>query len=190
MQRETKNKGIMKKVLFLLFISLLVSCNTNQMKYGQGGRNACQFVKEQVPELRDDIAKIEVIGEDSLLTDMFLDSGDLALHKGEVDYYEGRINRQQLDSIIESVALYLNDLEHSWTIGIVVNDSLRKLQKYSYKWCKAYKVKITMKSGVTKEPRVLMDQDGVTPYCMEKDIEKSIHEHVNTMTDVIRNIIY
>lgn len=178
----------MKKVLFLLLMCVVVGCTTD-MKYGQGGRNACQYVKEQVPGLRDDIASVEVIEEDSLLTDLYLDSGDLALHKGEVDYYENRISRQQLDSIIDSVGVALKDLEWSWTLG-VVNDSLKRLVKYRTQWCKVYKVQVTMKSGVTKYPRVMMDYDGVTPYCLEKDIEHSVQEHTNTLTSTIRNIIY
>ena len=178
----------MKKVLFLLLMCVVVGCTTD-MKYGQGGRNACQYVKEQVPGLRDDIASVEVIEEDSLLTDLYLDSGDLALHKGEVDYYENRISRQQLDSIIDSVGVALKDLEWSWTLG-VVNDSLKRLEKYRTQWRKVYKVQVTMKSGVTKYPRVMMDYDGVTPYCLEKDIEHSVQEHTNTLTSTIRNIIY
>lgn len=180
----------MKKVLMILMMCAMAACSTNDMKYGQGGRNACQFVKEQVPELRDDIDEAEVIEEDSLLTDLYLDSGDMALHKGEVDYYEGRISRQQLDSIIDSVSVALKDLEWSWTLGIAVNDSLKKLDKYKTQWRKVYKIQVAMKSGMTKHPRVMMDYDGVTPYCMEKDIERSVQEHTNTLTSTIRNIIY
>ena len=45
----------MKNYLIIAFLLVLTGCNQTQMKYGQGGKNACQYVKEQVPDLHDDI---------------------------------------------------------------------------------------------------------------------------------------
>lgn len=179
----------MKKVLMTMVVVLaIVACSSSP--YGQGGENACQFVKEQIPGLRDDIAKVEVIREDSLLSDEFLPSGELELRKGEVDYYEKRITRDKLDSIIRNVSCKLNDVESSWRFGDVVNDSLRKLEKYNYWWRKVYTVRVTMKSGTTKDPRVMMMENGVTPSCIEKDVENNIKKHVDALMDVVTNIIY
>ena len=50
-------------------VMLATACNTEQMKYGEGGRNACQYVKEQVPGMRDDIDSIEVIDEVIIVAD-------------------------------------------------------------------------------------------------------------------------
>lgn len=58
----------MKNFFIIAILFVLTGCNQTQMKYGQGGKNACQFVKEQVPGLRDDIQDLEVIAEDSLLS--------------------------------------------------------------------------------------------------------------------------
>lgn len=180
----------MKKVFLLAIALLLVSCNTEQMKYGQGGKNACQYVKEQVPGLREDIAKVEVIEEDSLLTDIGLTFADMRLSQSESDYYQGKISRKKLDAIIDSVSEAIKDVQYSWQFSNVVNDSLRQLKKFEYQWRKVYKVKVTMKSGDTKEPRVLMDQDGVTPRCLEKDFEKSLQEHIDNMMGVVNRLIY
>ena len=51
-------------------------------------------------------------------------------------------------------------------------------------WRKVYTVKVTMKSGTTKEPRVLMDTDGITPRMMERDMEKAIEEHTKHILEV------
>ena len=176
--------------MITMLATVLTACDSEKMKYGQGGRNACQYVREQIPEQAENIERVEVIDEDSLLGVEYLVTGDVAVCEAETDYYKGRISRQRLDAIIDSVARSLQDVQESWTVGIVVNDSLRRLEKYRSHWRQVYTVQVTMKSGVTKYPRVLMDRNGPTPYCMEKDVERAIAEHTQTLTEAIRNIIY
>jgi len=53
---------------------------------------------------------------------------------------------------------------------------LKNLKKYDGQWRKVYTIRVTMKSGITKEPRVMMDKDGLTPRIMEKDIEKILDD--------------
>lgn len=180
------------KQVFLLFMAIfcIASCNTEQLKYGQGGRNACQFVKEQVPELREDIQDIEVIEEDSLLATIGLSIEINRLTKAENDYYQGSITETQFEGVIRDFAKMSNDIENSWRFGSVVNDSLHKLKEYEYMWRKVYTVRVTMKSGTTKEPRVLMDNDGVTPRCIEKDVEKELREYVDQLMGVINRKLY
>lgn len=57
-------------------------------------------------------------------------------------------------------------------------------------WRKVYTIRVTMKSGSTKEPRVLMDQDGITPRCMEKEFEKELKDYVDKMMGVINRKLY
>ena len=102
----------MKKVLLLLLLAF-TACNTEQMKYGQGGRNACQFVKEQVPELREDIKSVEVIEEDSLLSDIGLTFELNRLLKAEGDFYEGKITDNQFEDVISDYAKMANDIENA-----------------------------------------------------------------------------
>lgn len=181
----------MKKVLLItVTFFVFVSCQQNVSKYGQGGRNAVQFIKEQVPGLQDDIESIEVIEEDSLLCDIGLTFASVQLARAESEYYEGKISRQGLDNIIDSVSNAIKDVQYSWQYGIVVNDSLRKIPKYESQWRKVYKVCVTMKSGVKKYPRVLMDNDGITPRCVEKDFEKNIQKYVDDMMSIVNRLIY
>ena len=154
------------------------------MRYGQGGENACQYVKEQVPGLREDIQSLEVIAEDSLLCDMVMSFGDITLSKQGAAFLTGEISKDQLRVTIDSIARAATDVEYSWRFSNVINDSLRKLSKYDGKWRKVYTVKVTMKSGITKEPRVLMDIDGKTPRMMERDMEKAIEEHTKHILEV------
>lgn len=166
----------MKKVLFTFLALLLISCNTGQMKYGQGGRNACQFVKEQVPGMREDIQSVEVVKEDSLMGDIGITFAKTTLAKSCVDFMEGRLSKEKFTKVIDSLSNVGTDIYYSWKYSTVVNDSLKFLPKYTHLWRKVYTIRVTMKSGITKEPRVLMDQDGTTPRMIEKDMEKDIEE--------------
>lgn len=47
-----------------------------------------------------------------------------------------------------------------------------------------------MKSGDTKTPRVLMDQDGITPRCLEKEFEKTLQEHIGNVMGVVNRLLY
>ena len=174
----------MKNCVLIVILLVLTGCNQTQMKYGQGGKNACQYVKEQVPGLRDDIQDIEVIAEDSLLCDLGMTFGDLTLSKQGAAFLKGEISKEELRAIIDSVAIAATDVEYSWRFSNVVNDSLKQLSKYDGMWRKVYTIKVTMKSGTTKEPRVLMDTDGITPRMIERDMEKAIEEHTKHILEV------
>lgn len=178
----------MKKVLFLLMIVALIGCDNNRMKYGQGGVNAVQFVKEKVPELRDDIASIEVIKEDSLLSDIALVFDAVKFSKANVDFWEGTISREDYRNLIDERTHLLQDISSSWQFPMVVNDSLKKLDKFVYQWRKVYTVKVTMKSGVVKEPRVLMDNDGITPRMLESEFMKSLDDYLDKILMAERDL--
>ena len=172
----------MKKYVLLFAIILFVASCVG--KYGRGGKNACQFVKERVPELRDDIKSIEVMEEDSLLSDLGIMFAERQLSEKGKEYLEGKISGKELDGFLDSVAHDASDVEFSWRFGNVVNDSLKQLKKYAGMWRKAYKVRVTMKSGTTREPHVLMDNDGVTPRMLDKDMERTIEEHTKHILEV------
>ena len=159
-------------LIILLFT--LTGCDKTQIKYGTGGENACTFVKEQVPDLCEFFKDVEVIEEDSLLSDLAL--GNLVLSMQLNAFVKKEINKERFSEIIDSLSEVSTDVEYSW-ISHSVNDSLRLLPKYDGMWRKVYTVKITMKSGTVKEIRVLMDSDGKTPRMMESDMAKAIIEH-------------
>jgi len=84
----------------------------------------------------------------------------------------------------------LYDIKMSWIAPDVAGDSLRKLDKYNSSWRKAYVVKVTMKSGDTKEPRVLMDMDGLTPRLLEMDFIKSLDEYDRKIKQATEDCIF
>ena len=176
----------MKKLMLLPLALVLMACSGTPSKFGQGGQNAAQFVKEQVPELRDDIENIETIEEDTLLSDIGLSFANLQLLQAESDYYEGKISRDRLQQIIDSVSWEIGVVEKSWKYGTVSKNA----EKYKGQFRRVYTVRVTMKSGVTKEPRVLMDKDGITPQCMENDFEKSLKQYTDNLMGVINRILY
>lgn len=169
----------MKKKVFIGLVGLmgLMGCVNGGMNYGKGGEHAIQFVKEQVHGLRDDIASVEVIEEDSLLSDIALVYDAVSFAKAGADFWQGTISREDYQRIIDERERLLNDIENSWRCPLVVNDSLKKLGKFDGMWRNVYKVLVTMKSGDTRKPRVLMDGDGITPRMMERDFERQLEEY-------------
>lgn len=181
----------MKKVLLLIALMVTISsCNTDQMKYGQGGKNACQYVKEQVPQLRDDIQSIEVIEEDSLLTDRILAFDQVKFARAGADFWEGSLSREEYQKIIDEASLTLYDIRSSWVTPLAVNDSLKKLSKYDDCWRKVYTIRITMKSGTTKEPRVLMENDGITPRALEMDFIRSLDDYDRNIKQATEDCLF
>lgn len=176
----------MKKYLAIAILIVLTGCNQTQMKYGQGGKNACLFVKEQVPELREDISSVEVIGEDSMICDIGLMFGFNRVHEAEMMYYDSKITRSELDQVLDSMNLELTFVENSWKDGTPETYG----NKFDGQWRKVYTVRVTMKSGVTKEPRVLMEQDGITPRMIEREFEKKLQNYASELMDVHRRLIY
>ena len=176
----------MKKYLAIAILIVLTGCNQTQMKYGQGGKNACLFVKEQVPELREDISSVEVIGEDSMICDIGLMFGFNRVHEAEMMYYDSKITRSELDQVLDSMNLELTFVENSWKYGTPETYG----NKFDGQWRKVYTVRVTMKSGVTKEPRVLMEQDGITPRMIEREFEKKLQNYASDLMDVHRRLIY
>lgn len=182
----------MKKYsIFIILFAAFISC-TEKMKniasYGQAGQNACEYVREQVPELKESIESIEAIGEDSLLGDSWLAHDQLIFARAGREYAQGILSRKDYEEIIEKYAHILTDINNSWLYGIVVNDSLRKLEKYQYQWRKVYIIRVTMKSSVTKEVRVLMDNDGITPRMTEKQFSDALEKWDSNLANAYSNL--
>lgn len=179
----------MKKIFITLIVLSVIGCGQIIVsKYGQGGKNAVQYVREQVPELREDIESLEATAEDSLLTDRMLSFGKVQFAKAGADFWQDEISREQYQNILDSTSQVLQDVQNSWIYGIVVNDSLRRLKKYEYNWAKVYTVTIKMKSGVEKKVRILMDNDGITPRMTEKQFSIKLQEYTDKMIEAQRDI--
>ena len=128
----------MRKVLYSLITLALVACNNTSPKYGQGGRNAVQFVKEQAPEVAQNTESIEVTGEDSLLCEIGLTFGVNDVYKALEKYNNGEISLKEARAVRDSVMHDGADVEDTWKFGSIVTDSLRQLSRYEGQWRKVY----------------------------------------------------
>ena len=157
--------------------------------FGQGRRNAAQYVKEQVPEQADNIASIETIAEDSLLSDMGFSFAEIRLSKKGLELMQGIIKADEYEAIIDSISHAATDITYSWQFSDVVNDSLMKLPQYEWLWRKVYTVRVTMKSGDTRKLRVLMERDGITPRMMERDMQQIIEDHTKRILEAQETLL-
>ncbi|MBO7139724.1 MAG: hypothetical protein J6W19_03975 [Prevotella sp.] len=174
----------MKKVLYLFLTVTLMACNNTPLKYGQGGQNAVQFVKEQAPEIAQSAESIDVTSEDSLLCEIGLTFGLNDVYKALEKYNNGEISLKEARSVRDSVMHDGADIENTWNYGITVTDSLKRLTKYEGQWRKVYTVTIKMKSQTTDDVRVLMDEDGITPRCTEKQFSKELYDLCSQISSV------
>lgn len=172
----------MKKFcIYLGLLALLFGCQT-RMKYGQGGVNACQYVREKLAIQADNIKSVEVIGEDSLMDDELPSAEVLDLLRSGTDYLDYKISKKEYEDIINKYKRMVDDVASSWAYSFK-NDSLRTIPEYDSSWHKVYEVEITMKSTRTKTIRVLMHNDGVTPRATEDEFLKIITDYDEKIRD-------
>ena len=174
----------MRKVMYFFLALALVACKNTSLKYGQGGQNAIQFIKEQVPEIAQNAESIEVTSEDFLLSDIGLQFGINEVHKAFERYNNGEISLKEARSVRDSVMNGGADIEDTWNYGSVVTDSLKQLPKYKGQWRKVYTITIKMKSQTTDVIRVLMDNDGITPRYTDKQFSRRLYELCNQISSV------
>ena len=174
----------MRKVSFYLLTLALVACNSTSSKYGLGGKNAVQFIKEQASGAAQNAESIEVTGEDSLLCDIGLTFGVKDVYKALEKYNNGEISLKEARAVRDSVMHDGADVEDTWKFGSVVTDSLRHLSRYEGQWRKVYTVTIKMKSQTTDEVRVLMEEDGITPRYTDKQFSARLYELFNQINSI------
>lgn len=170
----------MKKVLYIVLTLAVISCDNTSLntslKYGQGGQNAVQFVKEQMLSIAQNTESIEVTDEDSLLCDIGLMFGINEVNKALNQYYNEEISLKEARAVRDRVLHDGADVENTWRFGSIVTDSLKRLPKYDGQWRKVYSVTIKMKSKTSKVVRVLMDGDGITPRYTDKQFSDRLYE--------------
>lgn len=120
----------MKRIMTIIIAAsfFMFGCSNDGIKYGQGGVNAIQFVKEQVPELGNDIDEIEVIGEDSLLSDLGLTFASIRAASIKAAYFEDRVSYGEMERVLDSCKAELMAVEQSWKYGTVS----KRIKKYEY----------------------------------------------------------
>lgn len=178
--------GTIDIVVSLAFMLLLVSCG--QSGFGMGGSNAEQFIRENAVMLRDDIASVETIREDSVLGDIGIGFQTMELLKAGTNYLQGNITRDDYTQTINEGTLLMKDIQDCWDSPTSVGDSLRRSGKYDGMWRKAYTVEVTMKSSVKKTHIVLMDTDGITPRMTEREFASGLDKFSREIARAINNL--
>lgn len=140
----------MKKVILMMMMAV-AGCTSSP--YGQGGENACQFVKEQMPEKVKDAASVKVVGKDSMVVydvPMLMEK----LKSKEVDADLNIITCKELREFAESIS---------------------KQQEARV----VYWVAVIKKSSKQEVIGVIMEADGTTPYMLRDEyiqMEKPFNE--------------
>ena len=173
----------MKNIFLLIVLVALTACDTSQFKYGQGGINACQYVREQMQDQSVNIKNIEVIREDSVLSPLIILIGKTEIYKKSIDLYDGLIANKQWQEYIDSMVIVGYDVQRSWIMDKRDCDSLKQLSKYHGSWRKAYIVEVTMKSNTSKQYRVCMNEDGVTPSMTAEEYLKEQKEYERALSE-------
>lgn len=174
----------MKKLLIIPLLALLVASCGPKMK-GEGSTltiaeaNAMQFVKEQMGANADNIASMEIVDHDQVISNLILTYAHLKMAKTSEAYMSNQITKQRYLDIQDSIVDVCADVSNSWQYAIAVNDSLSQLEKYRGYWRHRYEVLVTMKSGATEKYKILMDSDGITPRQTESEVISEYNEITN-----------
>ena len=128
----------MKKVTFIMIMLMtIMSCGS---KFGEGGDNAAQYVREQMAELTSDAISVETVNTDTVsVYDVVTLSEEL--NGKELDVDLKIITFKELREFADSI----NGLSESRLMYIVA---------------------VTSKSSKTTEVKVIMEKDGTTPYML------------------------
>lgn len=145
----------MKKVLFLFLTITLVSCNNQP----DGGRNAAEFVKEQMPkfERAESIEPTNMIEVGVIDTDYFLESIKEKRTPGNRDknwfkFYD-RLNTQYMMA------------QNTWDGN---KKYIELAHRVDVEFRRMYTLSITMPSQTKDSVRVIMQSDGITPWMTEE----------------------
>lgn len=137
----------MKKVLFLALMMAVVSCGS---KFGDGGDNAAQYIREQMPELTMDAVSVEAVDvKDCYIIDF--DSYHAIKADEHVPYFKIDRMNNQIWASLESLKGEQTALDKAKQIGLTDKR-------------KVYTVIITAKSGKKYDAYVIMEKDEITPY--------------------------
>ena len=156
----------MKKLLFIMMAFAALSCSG---KFGKGGDNAAQYVREQVGNDKN-VRSIEATEE--------------------TDYYY--LNETRCQMKLDSLTIRLAQIDtETYNKTVDIADEIREgieeknPAKAPGEMLKAYLVTITYKSTKTDWRLVIMDRDGVTPLMtMEED-----HKRLENLNDKLNEYL-
>jgi hypothetical protein len=128
----------MKKVTFIMIMLMtIMSCGS---KFGEGGDNAAQYVREQMPELANDAVSVEVVNTDTV-------------NVYDISTLTKELEMKEIDADLKNITF--KELRE-------FADSIDKMSEPRL----MYVVEITAKSSKKTEVKVIMEKDGTTPYML------------------------
>ena len=167
----------MKQCIFIatLLISI-ISCS----KFDEGGDNACQFVKEQLSLDFENVESIEptAIFEVAIINISERNEDIMKKYKEEKD---GIISKEDLVSFYNRLNNEVEAANDSWS-GLQ-EDKQKAIDAGVTAIRRVYNVAITMKSKKKTNVNVIMEDDKVTPYMLEKDYIDRLWEFQKEIKD-------
>ena len=187
-----KKSPILHSVYGGIVATLLCLTSCTALSTDPGARNAEAYVKEiitQSPRYNiDDVASIEAEPTDSIMSDIILSFEQRQLLDAQLEFLRGTKTSKEFRESINTFTRYCEDVSDSWEFTSVVSDSLHQIEEYSSLWRKVYKVTITFKSHTTKTIRVMMDNDGVTPYQTEAKASDEICKYYELINEAYNSL--
>ena len=170
----------------------LASCTAPSAPIELGASNAVTYVKEiitQSPRYNiDDVVSIEATPSDSIISDIILSFEQRQLLNAQSEFLRGTKTTSEFKESIVKFTRYCEDVSDSWEKTTEVSDSLHRIDHYSDLWRKVYLVTITFKDHHTKSIRVMMDEDGVTPYQTEAKATEEIVKYYKLINEAYNSI--
>ena len=167
----------MKQCIFIatLLISI-ISCS----KFDEGGDNACQFVKEQLSLDFENVESSEptAIFEVAIINISERNEDIMKKYKEEKD---GIISKEDLVSFYNRLNNEVEAANDSWS-GLQ-EDKQKAIDAGVTAIRRVYNVAITMKSKKKTNVNVIMEDDKVTPYMLEKDYIDRLWEFQKEIKD-------
>ena len=189
-----KTSPILLSICGGIIATLLCLASCTALSSDPGARNAEAYVKELITKSPlyniEDVSSTEAQPTDSIMSDIILSFEQNQLLDAQSEFLRGTKTSEELKESIEKISRYHDDICNSWEFTSVVSDSLHRIDLYSDLWRKVYLVTITFKSHRTKSIRVMMDNDGVTPYKTEAEASKSLRKYFDLIMEAENSLKY
>ena len=187
-----KHSPILQSVSSGIIATLLCLASCTAFSSDPGSCNAETYVKEIItPSPRyniDDVVSIEATPSDSIMSDIILSFEQRQLLNAQLEFLRGTKTTSEFKESIVKFTRYCEDVSDSWGKTTEVSDSLHRIDHYSDLWRKVYLVTITFKDHQTKSIRVMMDNDGVTPYQTEAKASDEICKYYELINEAYNSL--
>lgn len=162
----------MKKMFVIFLAVIMMACSD---EFGEGGKNAAQYVRETMPEY---VAEAESVKAIQVVDGAIIDISEMLFNLKMLNYdvTTGVKTDDELTQEAERMDLLYNVSFASWNGD---EESRKKAEEAGCKeWRKIYTVEITMKSQKKKTVYVIMEKDGITPFKNEIEYKKDNEEFI------------